>query len=174
MKIKSILQIAILLLLAHFSFAQTPLKVVSSAITFTIKNAGLTVNGSLSELEAEIKFSLTDYKTSTIKASVCSNTIKTGIDARDNHLKKAEYFDVGNFPKISMESNFFGKENNRFIGYFKLTIKGITKDITVPFTFENNVFKGSFTIDRRQFKVGGNSFILSDNVKVDLLINTKN
>jgi polyisoprenoid-binding protein YceI len=73
-----------------------------------------------------------------------------------------------------MESNFFGKENNRFIGYFKLTIKGITKDITVPFTFENNVFKGSFTIDRRQFKVGGNSFILSDNVKVDLLINTKN
>ena len=63
MKIKSILQIAILLLLAHFSFAQTPLKVVSSAITFTIKNAGLTVNGSLSELEAEIKFSPTDYKT---------------------------------------------------------------------------------------------------------------
>jgi polyisoprenoid-binding protein YceI len=174
MKIRSILQIAILLLLAHFSFAQTPLKVVSSAITFTIKNAGLTVNGSLSELEAEIKFSPTDYKTSTIKASVSSNTIKTGIDARDNHLKKAEYFDVGNFPKINMESNFFGKENNRFIGYFKLTIKGITKDVTVPFTFENNVFKGSFTIDRRQFKVGGNSFILSDNVKVDLLINTKN
>jgi len=44
----------------------------------------------------------------------------------------------------------------------------------VPFTFENNVLKGSFTIDRRHFKVGGNSMILGDNVTVDLLINTKN
>jgi polyisoprenoid-binding protein YceI len=174
MKIKSILQVAILLLLVHFSFAQTPLKVVSSAITFTIKNAGLKVNGSFSGLEADIRFSPTEYKASTIKASVNANSIKTGIDARDNHLKKAEYFDAVNFPKITMESSFFGKEGNRFIGYFKLTIKGITKDISVPFTFENNVFKGSFTIDRRHFKVGGNSMILGDNVTVDLLINTKN
>ncbi|MFY7734495.1 MAG: YceI family protein [Bacteroidia bacterium] len=174
MKIKSILQVVILLLLAHLSFAQTPLKVVSSAITFTIKNAGLKVNGSFSGLEADIRFRPTEYKASTIKASVNANTIKTGIDARDNHLKKAEYFDVVNFPKITMESSFFGKEGNRFIGYFKLTIKGITKDISVPFTFEDNVFKGSFTIDRRHFKVGGNSMILGDNVKVDLLINTKN
>lgn len=174
MKIKSILQVAILLLLAHFSFAQTPLKVVSSAITFTIKNAGLKVNGSFSALEADIRFSPTEFKASTIKASVNANTIKTGIEARDNHLKKAEYFDAVNFPKITIESSFFGKEGNRFIGYFKLTIKGITKDISVPFTFENNVFKGSFTIDRRHFKVGGNSMILGDNVTVDLLINTKN
>lgn len=174
MKIKSILQVAILLLLAHFSFAQTPLKVVSSAITFTIKNAGLKVNGSFSALEADIRFSPTEYKASTIKASVNANTIKTGIEARDNHLKKAEYFDAVNFPKITMESSFFGKEGNRFVGYFKLTIKGITKDISVPFTFENNVLKGSFTIDRRHFKVGGNSMILGDNVTVDLLINTKN
>ncbi len=174
MKIKSILQVAILLLLAHLSLAQTPLKVVSSAITFTIKNAGLKVNGSFSGLEADIRFSPTEYNASTIKASVNANSIKTGIDARDNHLKKAECFDAVNFPKITMESSFFGKEGNRFIGYFKLTIKGITKDISVPFTFENNVLKGSFTIDRRHFKVGGNSMILGDNVKVDLLINTKN
>ena len=174
MKIKSILQVAILLLLAHLSFAQTPLKVVSSTITFTIKNAGLKVNGSFSGLEADIRFSPSEYKASTIKASVNANTIKTGIEARDNHLKKAEYFDAVNFPKITMESSFFGKEGNRFIGYFKLTIKGITRDISVPFTFENNVLKGSFTIDRRHFKVGGNSMILGDNVTVDLLINTKN
>ncbi len=171
---KSIVYLVALLLLAKFNFAQTPLKVVSSAITFTIKNAGLTVNGSFSGLEADIRFSPTEYKVSTIKASVNANTIKTGIDARDNHLKKAEYFDAANFPKITMESSFFGKEGNRYIGYFKLTIKGITKDIIVPFTFENNVLKGSFTIDRRHFKVGGNSMILGDNVKVDLLINTKN
>ncbi len=171
---KSIFYIAALLLFTKFNFAQTPLKVVSSAITFSIKNAGLNVNGSFSGLEADIKFSTAEYKTATIKASVNSSTIKTGIDARDNHLKKAEYFDAANFPKITMESSFFGKEGNRFVGYFKLTIKGITKDITVPFTFENNVFKGNFTIDRRFFKVGGNSMILGDNVNIDLLIVTKN
>lgn len=40
----------------------------------------------------------------------------------------------------------------------------------MPFTFTRTkdigTFKGSFTIDRRDFGVGGNSLILSDDVKI--------
>lgn len=170
---KNKLTILLTILLSSFSLviAQTPLKIVSSFITFKIKNAGLNVTGSFKGFEGEIKFSPDAIKTSSIKASVDANTINTGIGARDKHLKKSEYFDTDNFPKISIVSSFFGKDGNKFNGYFKLSLKGITKDVTIPFTFENNIMKGEFVVDRRDYKIGGNSLMLGDKVTVSIQIN---
>jgi polyisoprenoid-binding protein YceI len=160
------------MLLVNLSMAQNGLKVVSSKISFKIKNAGLSVDGTLSGFEGEINLVPEQYKLATIKASINTNTINTGINARDNHLKKEEFFDVNKFPKISIVSSFFGKDGNKYLGYFKLTIKGITKDITIPFIFENNTFKGDFTLNRRDYNIGGKSFVMSDNVLVSIQLNT--
>jgi polyisoprenoid-binding protein YceI len=151
--------------------AQTSLKVLSSNIGFKIKNAGLTVSGTLSNFESEIKFSPDLYKSSSIKASVGVNSINTGIASRDNHLKKEEYFDAKKYPKISIVSSFFGKEGNKYVGYFKLTIKGISKDVTIPFEFDNNIMKAEFSIDRRDFNVGGKSLLMGDKVTISILLN---
>lgn len=164
------------LLIVNLIQAQTSLKVVSANISFKIKNAGLIVSGTLSDLESEINFSPELYKSSSIKASVGVNTINTGIDARDNHLKKEEYFDAIKFPRISLISSFFGKDGNKYIGYFKLTIKGITKDITIPFIFENNMMKAEFFVDRKDFNIGGNSLLMANKVMISMQLNvsTKN
>jgi len=135
------------------------------------------VNGSLSGLAASVDFDPENLVKSQISASVKVNTIKTGIDARDAHLKKGEYFDAASFPKIEMASTSFTKNSgDNYIGKFNLTIKGKTKNISVPFTFsESNgkgSFKGSFSINRLDFGVGESSFVLSDEVKVKLLLNT--
>jgi polyisoprenoid-binding protein YceI len=156
----------------NLCISQTPLKVVSSNILFKIKNAGLTVEGKFTSLETEINFMPDNLKASTIKANVEVNTINTGIKSRDNHLKKEEYFDATKFPKIMIASSFFAKKGETYNGYFKLTIKGISKEITIPFTFENGVFKGEFSIDRRDFKVGGNSMIMGDKVSVQIELKT--
>jgi polyisoprenoid-binding protein YceI len=171
MKNKITILFTILYLSISIIIAQTPLKVISTTITFKIKNAGLNVTGSFKGFEGEIKFDPELLKTSFIKASVDANTINTGITSRDNHLRKEEYFDVVKYPKISIASSFFGKDGNNFRGYFKLNMKGVTKDIVIPFTFENTTMKGEFTFDRRDFKIGGNSLILGDNVTVSIQIN---
>jgi len=160
-----------ILFLINLNQAQTNLKVISSNIGFKIKNAGLNVSGTIGDLESEIFFSPEFYKTSSIKASVGVNSINTGIASRDTHLKKEEYFEAKKFPKISIVSSFFGKEGNKYIGYFKLTIKGITRDITIPFEFENNIMKAEFSIDRRDFKVGGKSLLLGDKVMISIQLN---
>ena len=154
--------------------AQPVLNVKSTVVSFKIKNAGLTVNGTLGGFKGEIKFSSEQFKTSTINVSVDANTINTGINSRDNHLKKEDFFDVKNFPLINIKSDFFGKDGQNFKGYFKLTIKGITKDITIPFIFDNNIMKGEFTIDRRDFKVGGNSMVMGDKVTISIQVNFAN
>ena len=160
-----------ILFLLNMNQAQTSLKVLSSNIGFKIKNAGLTVSGTLSNFESEIKFSPDLYKSSSIKASVGVNSINTGIASRDNHLKKEEYFDAKKYPKISIVSSFFGKEGNKYVGYFKLTIKGISKDVTIPFEFDNNIMKAEFSIDRRDFNVGGKSLLMGDKVTISILLN---
>lgn len=166
----------LLLALAPFSLQAESLKITSSAVTFSIKNAGITVNGSFGDATGTIDFSPEQYLKAKMDVNIQATTINTGIAARDNHLRKADYFDVANYPQINMKSRFFGKnKDGSYTGYFTLTMKGTTGNITVPFTYQEkdgkHSFKGSFTLDRRDYKVGGNSLIMGDEVKVNIEVN---
>ena len=168
----------ILFLLANtlFAAAQTQWNMGKSSITFKIKNAGLTVDGSFGGLAAELKFDANHYAKSSIEASIDVNTINTGIGLRNNHLKKENYFNVSKYPKIILKSTLFSKESDgTFKGHFKLTMKGITKDILIPFSYTESgnttIFKATFIINRKDYNVGGNSWTMSDDVAIMLLIN---
>jgi polyisoprenoid-binding protein YceI len=143
----------------------------NSSVKFDIKNAGITVNGSFGDVTAKILFDKTKSYGNSIEASIEANTIKTGINARDEHLKKEEYFNVVKYPKIIMKSTAFTKENDgNFTGYFKLTIKNKSKDIAIPFTIGGNnavmTLKGKVKINRLDFGVGKSGFLMSDEVLV--------
>ena len=98
---------------------------------------------------------------------------------RDSHLKKEDYFNEPTFKTIRINSTKIeeGKKAGYFHFFGNLTIKGTTKPIDFEFSAaqqqKSYLFVGSFKIDRRQFKVGGNSFSLSDNVTIDLSILAK-
>ncbi len=150
------------------------LKIESSSITFTIKNAGLTVDGSFSGLTGSIAFDADKYYTSKVDVSLPAKTIETGIDARDKHLRGEDYFDVKNYPDIKMTSRFFGKDKEEFRAYLTLTLKGKTGNITMPFTATQDgdkiTIEGQFSIDRRDYGVGGYSLIMGDEVNVKVKI----
>lgn len=153
-------------------------KVMSHRINFKIKNAGITVDGSFSDLKAEISFDPIAPDKSVLRASVGVASIKTGKDMRDRDLQERKYFYVEKYPRIEMVSKkikSLGKD--RFTGTFDLTIRDVTKEVEVPFTYmrkaNQGTFKGTFTVDRRDFGVGGNSIILSDDVKIFIEVTTK-
>lgn len=178
---KKILSVSAFLLLIPFhTQAQTTWKAKSYAVKFKIKNIGLWVNGSLKGLDADIRFDADALASSTIEASVDAKTIDTGNEKRDNHLRSDDYFDTEKYPKIMMKSVSFTVSKDKkdsYVGQFDLTIKGTTKRVAVPFTFTKSgntaVFKGSFTINRLDFKVGSSSWILSDNAVLNVLVNTE-
>jgi len=153
-----------------------PWSVVSSNITFKIKNAGFTVNGKFSGLTATIQFDVVKNIGNKIEANIDANTVNTDNSARDTHLKKEEYFSVDKFPKINMIASSLTKEAEaKYKGLFNLTIKGVSKIVPITFTFTEGVgkakFIGSFTINRLDFQVGSSSLILSDNVTINIEIN---
>ncbi len=171
------IHLIIIILLSGVVAIATSWSPTTASVKFYIKNTGLVVDGSLSGLAATVDFNPEDLAGSQISASVKVNTIKTGIDARDAHLKKDEYFDAASFPKIEMTSKSFSKNSgDNYTGKFNLTIKGKTKSISVPFTFKETngkgTFNATFNINRLDFGVGQSSFVLSDDVKVKLTLNT--
>lgn len=150
--------------------------VTSSTVKFSVKNAGFTVTGSFSGLKAKVVFDSDECTGSSIVATIDAGTIATGNATRDEHLRKSEYFNVSVFPVITMQSMSIAKETaGSYKAKFRLSIKGITKDIVVPFKFSdvNDVtkFVASFSINRTDFGVGKSSLILSDKVDVTVILN---
>ena len=159
------------------AFAATSWSPTTGSVQFHIKNTGITVDGKFSGIAASIKFDEDDLANSSIYASVKASTVNTGIAKRDEHLRKEEYFDVAKYPKISMKSTSISKTESGFNGKFDVTIKGKTKNISMPFTFTNKgetgVFKGKMKLDRLDFNVGESGFMLSDDVNLDITLNVK-
>jgi polyisoprenoid-binding protein YceI len=161
-------------------FAQTYTPVgQGSKVHFVINNFGIATGGDFSGLTGSIKFDPNNLVASDFDVSVDASTIDTDVEARDNHLRKAEYFDVSNYPKLSFKSTKITKTNKDGYLYMfgNLTIKGVSKDIKFPFTATPKdggyLFEGSFKLNRRDFGVGKNSISLSDDLTVSLSILAK-
>ncbi len=148
-------------------------------VNFSIKNFGLIVDGSFTGLVGSIVFDPANLTAASFKVSVDASTVNTGNKSRDGHLNKEEYFNTATYKKISLVSSKItnGTVSGTYIFEGILNIKGTNKSITFPFTVAPNsggyLFSGSFKINRRDFKIGGSSLILSDNLTVMLKVSAK-
>lgn len=152
---------------------------IISSITFKIKNAGIGVDGSFKGFQGTVDFNPDDLATSKIDVSVDAKTVDTDNGTRDNHLREDEYFGVKKHPKISMKSTSISKvSEGKYKATFDLTLKGKTKAVSFPFSYTKTStgykLSGSFGIDRRDYGVGGSSWVLSDDVKVFINLEVKN
>ena len=152
-------------------------KPVSALTTFNLRMFGAKVEGSFKNFTGVIKFDPANLGGSSIAGSVDANTVDTDNSLRNRHLKdKSEFFNVLKFPKVSMKTTSIIRSGNIFIGTFDLTMKDVTKAVKIPFTVssegDKTVFKGNFTINRRDWGVGGGTFGMSNDVAVSIVLNT--
>lgn len=147
-----------------------------SSVTFTIRNAGITTGGSFTGLSGTIRFDIEKPEFAFFDVRVDAATVRTGIAARDNHLRKSAYFNVAAYPAISFVSRQV--QQTAMPGVYRVTgilsMKGVTKEISFTFTasrlHEGYLFTGAFKLNRRDFGIGGNSLTLSDNLNVFLSV----
>jgi polyisoprenoid-binding protein YceI len=147
-----------------------------SSITFTVKNFGLNVDGTFSHLQGTILFDPLALQNSRFEVSVESETLDTGIDLRDKHLKKKDYLDVAQYMLLSFKSTGVssGDKSGSYLVKGNLTIKDVTKEVQFPFTAEVTgdaiSLTGGFKINRRDYNVGGKSISMSDTVDVEIQV----
>ena len=171
---------AIALFCAVTAFGQnyTPTD-AGSKIRFVIKNFGINTGGTFEGLAGTIIFDPANLAGASFNVSVDAKTVDTDVEARDNHLRKEEYFDVEKYPKVSFKSTKITTTNKD--GYLfmfgVITIKNISKEISFPFKQTSKdggiLFEGEFKLNRLDFGVGGKSFSMSDELNVELSIFAK-
>lgn len=159
------------------AISQTNWRPYQADISFKIKNAGFTVDGSFTGFKGILLFDFAKLYSSSLKGSIQVGTINTGIKKRDEHLRGESYFYEARFKTIDISSTEIYKTNRAYEGKFNLTIKGKTIPVIIPFTFTSTgteaIFEGSFKINRRDFNVGGSSWILGDDVIVTIIVNAR-
>ncbi len=144
----------VFLLISFNSFSQT-IDGDNSKVSFTLKSFGFnTVNGSFSGMKGAINFQPDDLSSANFKVCIDANTINTGINKRDDHLKKEDFFDVANYPEICFVATQIEKTNEGYKTTGTLTMRGVEKTIEIPFTFKNNQLIGNFKVKRLDYKVG--------------------
>jgi polyisoprenoid-binding protein YceI len=144
---------------------------VHSGIYFDIKHVYSTTRGQFEEFSGTISI---DPETHVVKAwnmEVVVKSIDTDNQQRDNHLRGADFFDEGKHPRMTFASSKVTHiTGDRYEITGNLTIKDVTRKVTVPFTFlgarDNPMnpkqvlagYEAVFTIDRLAYHVGTGKF----------------
>jgi polyisoprenoid-binding protein YceI len=112
-----------------------------------------------------------------ISVDIDAASINTRNEGRDGHVKSADFFDVENFPKITFKSTEVkAKGDDELEVTGDLTIKDVTKTVTIDFEFEGEVvdsfgatragFEGELEINRTDFGLTWNAPLKTDGVLV--------
>ena len=108
-----------------------------STIGFDVAIAGgaSRVNGKFLESDIELEFVDEDWTKSNMKFTIEAASINTGIEARDDHLRTSDFFDVEQYPNITFISDAItqvGDKQYRASGTFEM--HGIQRKMDIPFT----------------------------------------
>jgi polyisoprenoid-binding protein YceI len=159
---------------------------VHSDVSFSVRHMMVSkVRGRFATFSGEIVTG-DDVATSTVTASIDADSIDTGNEQRDAHIRSADFFDVENHPRWTFRSTGVRADGEDLAVDGELTIKGVTRPVSLalevngfgPDAFGGTRagFSGSTTIDRNDFGVDikmpmdGGGVVVGDKVQINLEI----
>jgi polyisoprenoid-binding protein YceI len=145
---------------------------------FTARHAMVTkVRGAFNEFEGTATIDGENPENSSVAVTVQVASIDTRSEQRDGHLRTNDFLDVENFPTLTFTSTavkHLGGEDFEVTG--DLTIKGVTKQVTLPLEFQGSAldpfgntrigFEGSLPINRSDYGITWNAALETGGVLV--------
>lgn len=121
---------------------------------YSIKFAGTDAEGIFKTMTGDIQFDENNLDASSFSTSIDVASINTGNGMKNRHAKNEKWFDAKNYPVITFTSSKFTKSDTGYEVTGTLEIHGTKKEVSIPFTFSNNIFTGNFSVNRMDFGVG--------------------
>jgi len=147
-------------------------------IGFSTRHAMVTkVRGAFNDFDGLITVDTENPERSKVELTVKVASIDTRNADRDQHLRTNDFFDAPQFPEITFVSSRVDQvDEGHFIVSGDVTIRGVTKEISIPIDFigverdpMGNLragFEGSRRIDRQDFGLKWNTALDSGGVLV--------
>jgi len=140
---------------------------------YSIKFDGGDPSGEFKGLKGTISFDPANLAASKFDASIDVASINTGNGMKNTHAKSDKWFDAEKYPLIKFTSSSITKTAGGYAANGTLDMHGVQKPVTIPFTFDNSEFKGSFEVNRMDFNIntaepnhGGTKFKVDIDVPV--------
>lgn len=158
-----------------------------TSVEFSAKHLMITtVKGRITDIEGIIYIDEKDLKNSSVEVTLKAVSLDTRIDQRDQHLRSADFLDVEKFPEIRFRSTRIQGDKQSFKLTGDLTIRDVTKPITLDVEFEGETkdpwggqrlgFSANGKIDRREFGLTWNQaleaggVVVGNDIKISLEI----
>jgi polyisoprenoid-binding protein YceI len=123
------------------------------------------VHGRFGKVTGELHYDAADVTKSTVQMTIDVTGVDTGVAMRDNDLKSANFFDVAQYPTATFTSTSVARSGDGLTIAGNLTVRGITKPVTLhvdapigPMKGMGNKqhigFSATTTVDRTAFGLG--------------------
>ncbi|BAV05135.1 signal peptide protein [Filimonas lacunae] len=155
-------------------FSFTAIQNWNIADKYSVVFSNSNVNGIFKKLTGTIAFDAANPAQSKFDIAIDVASINTGNALQNKHAKEAEWFDATKYPQIKFTSSKIVKSGAGFTATGTLEIKGVKKEVSLPFTFKAagnaGTFAGSFSINRSDFNVGKKGGEVDEAVKIEVTI----
>ena len=107
-----------------------------SVIGFSIRHLEIAwVEGRFKDFKGTIHFDEKDLAKSSVEFAAKVESIDTGVEQRNAHLRTADFFDVAKFPEMTFKSTRVERQGkDKYVLHGDFTLKGVTKQVSLPFT----------------------------------------
>jgi polyisoprenoid-binding protein YceI len=161
---------------------------VHSLVGFNVRHFFSRVPGRFKDYTGTILFDDKDMSKSSVDVTIKTASIDTENDRRDTHLRSGDFFLADSFPTMTFKSTkVVPGPNNSALVYGDLTIRGITRPVTLESSFLGSMvdskmgrkiagFEGKTTVNRKDFNVLYNRVLdqggtmLGDDVAIQLQV----
>lgn len=132
----------------------------ASQITFSINQAGAPLQGTFGDYDGLICIDPANGKDDHIRVRIRTASVNTQLPELDEALRGADFFDTARWSQALFESSSVrALGQNRYQVQGKLSLRDVTRDISVPFTFQTNVdgsarLAGQLTLQRLDYHIG--------------------
>jgi polyisoprenoid-binding protein YceI len=158
---------------------------VHSSINFSVRHLMVgKIHGRFDQFSGAI--TITEDGTPSVAADIDVNSVDTGNEQREAHIKAADFFDVAQFPIATFVSTAVRADGDDYVLEGDFTLKGVTRPVTMTLVF-NGVnpgmgrgevagFDAAVVLSRKDFGVGaelpldGGGTMVGDKVTITLAL----
>lgn len=153
----------------------TKLVPADSKVAFQYQQLGVKLDGHFKQFSGDIQFDPANPGAGRAALDVALASVDAGSPDADSEVVTAPWFNVEKFPKAHFESTSIKSQGAGQIEVAgKLSIKGVTRDVSFPATFkedgQSGTFTGSLTIKRGDFSIGEGEWASTEIVAADVNI----
>ncbi len=173
--------------LGHAEMARFNVDLDHSIVGFDVAHMVVSrTTGRFTDVQGSVVMDPDTKEFKSIDAVIQTASVNTNNKKRDDHLRSPDFFDVVKYPTMTYKMKSYSKTGDQYTAIGDLTLRGVTKEITLAGTFNGAVadpggnirvgFTGEGTINRKDFGMqwtktldkGG--LVVGDTVKIKLEI----